>query len=467
MVLARSANITVVGCGYVGAVAAACLADLGHNVQAIDADPARIGLLVKGRSPIREPGLTELLERGLASGRLTFSTTYPDKVATDAVFISVGTPLASDGSSDLAAVLAVATTIGPRLAGPTVFVVKSTVPVGTMDTLSKLLRSSTAVPVAFVSNPEFLREGTAVGDFVRPDRIVLGSDDESAMDLIEAIYGPLNAQVVRVDSRTAELTKYAANAFLAMKISFINEMAMISEAVGADVDAVARGIGLDRRIGPAFLAPGLGWGGSCFPKDTLALLDTAARAQVNTGLLRAIIATNDDQIPRTIEKLLEGLDGIKGRRITILGAAFKPGTDDTRASPAVALAARLISEGAVVTVYDPEVPVDRIATLAAYARIAGSLEEAAQDAEALVVATACPEFIAADLVGLAELVSRRFIVDARNCIDPARARLAGFDYRCFGRPTLEGPPIRSRVFPSAKLTHEGLSLQNPLEARQS
>ena len=428
------ANVGVIGCGYVGAVSAACLAELGHDVECIDIDRERINLLRSGRSPIYEPGLEEILVRGLRAGRLAFSSDYPDQFRASIVFIAVNTPGSQEGAADLRAVRDAVAQVAPRLQTGSIIVNKSTVPIGTGDLVEGVARRCGARDVSVVSNPEFLREGSAVGDFLHPDRIILGSNDSTAIDRVEALYAGLDAPVQRVDIRTAEMIKYASNAFLATKISFINEMAAICEALGADVADVAAGMGLDVRIGAQFLHAGLGWGGSCFPKDVRALAHMAAVHGAHPQLLRSVMEINNEQRLRTVRKLRNAVGDLDGKRILILGAAFKASTDDTRNSPAIELASLLQLEGAHVAIYDPVVTAEAILRLQPGIEVVSSVADGARGSHGIVLATDWPEFLELDFGILRQLVARPVMIDGRNCLDPATVTRAGFAYDCIGRP---------------------------------
>ncbi|MCC6381916.1 MAG: UDP-glucose/GDP-mannose dehydrogenase family protein [Dehalococcoidia bacterium] len=427
-------RIAVIGCGYVGAVSAACFAHLGHEVECVDTDPERVALLDAGRSPIHEPGLDELLRTGVAAGRLSFRSTYPDRFAARIVFIAVNTPESQEGAADIRAVRDAVTAVAARLQPGSIIVNKSTVPIGTGDLVVGMARRSGQCPFAVVSNPEFLREGSAISDFMNPDRIVLGSDDRVAIDRVADLYGPLEAHVQRVDIRTAEMIKYASNAFLATKISFINEIAAICEALGADVAEVARGMGMDSRIGHQFLSAGLGWGGSCFPKDVKALAHMAAVHGAHPQLLRSVMEINRDQQFRALQKVREAVGVLDDARVAILGASFKANTDDIRNSPALALASLLQLEGARVTVYDPVVQARRVQDAVPGVAVAASVLEAARDAEAVVLATDWLEFQLLDWQAVARVVARPVVIDARNALEPRTLAAAGFEYRCIGRP---------------------------------
>ena len=407
-------------------------------------------MLRAGRSPIHEPGLDELIAKGLKAGRLNFHNSYPEHFEAQIVFIAVNTPESQEGAADIRAVRDAVSTVAPRLLPGSIIVNKSTVPIGTGDLVSGMAHRSGNGAISVVSNPEFLREGSAIDDFMSPDRIVLGSDDPDAIDRVADLYAPLEAVVQRVDIRTAEMVKYASNAFLATKISFINEIASICEALGADVEQVARGMGMDARIGMQFLKSGLGWGGSCFPKDVKALAHMAAVHGTHPQLLRSVMEINSGQRLRTVQKVRQALGGLEGRRVAILGAAFKADTDDIRNSPALDLASLLLLEGAEVAIFDPVVPGDRVARAVPNARVAASAIDAAVDADALILATDWPEFRDIDLTVLAATMRNNVIVDARNFFEPSKVRAAGFEYRALGRPGVEGGPIGGRA--AARLT---------------
>jgi len=431
------ANVAVLGCGYVGGVTAACLAELGHSVECIDLDANRVQMYRSGRSPIYEPGLDEVLQKGISRGLLKFHHAYPDNIDADVVFIAVNTPGSAEGAADLRAVRDAVSMAAPRMKRGAVLVNKSTVPIGTGDLVEGMVKRVTDTHISVVSNPEFLREGSAVADFMHPDRIVLGSNDPAAIAKVESLYRHLDANVLRVDIRTAEMIKYASNAFLATKISFINEIAAICESLGADVQDVARGMGLDDRIGPRFLAAGLGWGGSCFPKDVRALAHMASVHGTHPQLLRSVMEINSGQKHRTLARLRSALGGLEGASLLILGAAFKAHTDDLRNSPAIELANLLAHEGAHVRIIDPVVPAERIAAEAASAEVASSVLTGATGVDALVLATDWPEYINFDYSTVRHVVARPVIFDGRNALDAALLARAGFAYLCIGRPALE------------------------------
>ncbi|GJD35706.1 UDP-glucose dehydrogenase family protein [Methylobacterium aerolatum] len=432
-------RIAMTGAGYVGLVSGACLADFGHEVVCIDHDPAKIAALEAGRMPIFEPGLDALVADNVRQGRLSFRTELREAVAqADAVFIAVGTPSRrGDGFADLSYVYEAAREIAGALSGYTVVVTKSTVPVGTGDEVERIIREANpAADFAVVSNPEFLREGAAIGDFKRPDRIVVGTEDARAEAVMREVYRPLylNAAPILVTGRrTAELTKYAANAFLAAKITFINEMADLCEAVGADVQAVARGIGLDKRIGGKFLHAGPGYGGSCFPKDTLALAKTAQDAGTPLRLVETVVAVNDQRKRAMARKVVRACGGsVRGKTIALLGLTFKPDTDDMRDAPSLAITAGLQDAGASVRAYDPE-GIEQARPLLPGVTFAEDIYSCAEGADALVIVTEWNAFRALDLDRLRTAMRGAVLVDLRNIYDPAIAAQHGFAYQGIGR----------------------------------
>jgi UDPglucose 6-dehydrogenase len=441
-------KIAMVGSGYVGLVSGACLADFGHDIVCIDKDPAKIEALRAGIMPIYEPGLADLVASNVRGGRLTFTTDLAEGVAgAGAVFIAVGTPSRrGDGHADLSFVHAVAAELGEHLTAPAVVVTKSTVPVGTGDEVERIIAeanggSGPGVQFAVASNPEFLREGAAIGDFKRPDRIVIGTDDEWARDRMREVYRPLflnRAPILFTSRRSAELIKYAANAFLATKITFINEMADLCEKVGADVQDVARGIGLDNRIGPKFLHAGPGYGGSCFPKDTLALLKTAEDYDSPTRIIEAVVKVNDSRKRAMGRKVIEalggaaGTEGVRGKRVALLGLTFKPNTDDMRDAPSIAIAQTLADAGVEVVAYDPE-GMDAARPLMPGVTMAGSAYAAVEGADAIVIVTEWDAFRALDLERIRVLARAPVLVDLRNIYEPAEVRAAGFAYSSIGR----------------------------------
>jgi UDPglucose 6-dehydrogenase len=453
-------RVTMIGAGYVGLVSGACFADFGHHVTCVDKDAGRIAALKRGEIPIFEPGLADLVVTNMAQERLAFSTT-PDGIdEADAVFIAVGTPSRrGDGHADLSYIYSAVREIAPLLSPTAVVVTKSTVPVGTGDEIERILRDlRPEADMQVVSNPEFLREGAAIYDFKHPDRIVIGSDNEAARAVMAEVYRPLYlnaAPLLCVSRRTAELIKYAANAFLATKITFINEIADLCERTGADVQDVARGMGLDNRIGGKFLHAGPGFGGSCFPKDATALLKTAHDHGVPLRIVETVAAVNDQRKRAMARKVLTALDGsIRGKTVAVLGLSFKPNTDDMRDSPSIPLITALHDLGAVVRGYDPA------AMEAAKAYLpdviyCGSAYEAAEGAEAVVIATEWEQFRALDLDRLRAIMARPVIVDLRNIYRAEEMKRANFRYLAVGRPSAERQveaPLPRRRKASAKST---------------
>jgi UDPglucose 6-dehydrogenase len=428
-------DLAVVGVGYVGLVTGACFADLGNRVVALDVDAARIEGLKRGELPIYEPGLQELVERNVRADRLRFTTSYEEALrSAEFVFIAVGTPSGVDGEADLQHVRAVAESIARAMTHPLIIVNKSTVPVGTGDWVADILRSKQPKPIAFsvVSCPEFLREGSAIGDFMNPARIVLGSFDADAAERVAQLHLPLRAPIVITDLRTAEMIKYASNAFLATKISFINEIANICEALGADIKEVATGMGYDPRIGRAFLDAGLGYGGSCFPKDVLALAYMAAEKGRHPQLLQAVMDINADSRRRIVERIQELVGKLRGRTVGLLGLTFKPNTDDLREAPALDIARRLLAEGAAVRAYDP-VAMPRALQLIPELQMAADVYDLARGCDAVVVCTEWNEFKNLDLQRLRDAMRQPIVIDGRNVYDPAEMTAHGFQYRGVGR----------------------------------
>ena len=433
-------RIAMIGAGYVGLVSGACLADFGHHVSCIDKDMEKIAALERGELSIFEPGLDQLVATNVAAGRLDFAFDLKKAVSeADAVFIAVGTPSRrGDGHADLSYVHAAAREIGVNLSGFTVVITKSTVPVGTGDRVERILREiNPDADVVVASNPEFLREGAAIRDFKHPDRIIVGTDDERARKVLSDIYRPLylnQAPIMYTGRRTAELIKYAANAFLATKITFINEIADLAEHVGADVQEVARGIGFDNRIGPRFLHAGPGFGGSCFPKDTRALMKTAQDYDVPLRIIEAVLFVNDNRKRAMARKVAGALDGkVRDKTIGVLGLTFKPNTDDMREAPSISLITALIDMGALVKAYDPggmQNAKDELPGIT-YCRDAYSV---AQGSDALVIVTEWEEFRALDLKRLRNHMRQPVIVDLRNIYRPEQMVEHGFTYESVGRP---------------------------------
>ena len=434
-------KIAMVGSGYVGLVSGACFADFGHDVVCIDKDPSKIEKLHDGVMPIYEPGLDDLVASNVNAGRLSFTTDLAEGIKdASAIFIAVGTPSRrGDGHADLSFVYAVAREIGESLANDAVIVTKSTVPVGTGDEVERILQDSgTKHRFAVVSNPEFLREGAAIGDFKRPDRIVIGTEDEFGREVMSEVYRPLflnESPLLFTGRRTSELIKYAANAFLATKITFINEMADLCEQVGADVQDVSRGIGMDNRIGAKFLHAGPGYGGSCFPKDTLALLKTAEDYDSPTRIVEAVVKVNDSRKRAMGRKVLDALGGMKaarGKKAALLGLTFKPNTDDMRDSPAIAIAQALADAGVKVSAYDPE-GMEQAQPLMPQVTMCGSPYDAIEGADAVAIVTEWDAFRALDLARVKELANEPNLVDLRNIYSPADVRALGFTYDSIGR----------------------------------
>ena len=429
-------NITVVGVGYVGLVTGACFADLGNRVMCLDINEERIANLNKGIMPIYEPGLAELVERNVRAERLFFTTSYADALKdAEFVFIAVGTPEGVDGEADLQYVRMAAETIAKEMDHPLILINKSTVPVGTGDWVADIVRENQPKPIEFsvVSCPEFLREGSAITDFLNPDRTILGSEDHEAAERVAQLHLPLRAPIMITDLRTAEMIKYASNAFLATRISFINEIANICEALGADVKEVARGMGFDKRIGHHFLEAGVGYGGSCFHKDVKALAYMAQVHGRHPQLLQAVMDINAYQRKHVVIKLHELLgDSLEGKVIGLLGLAFKQNTDDMREAPSITIGDYCHDEGATVRGYDP---VARETALHAmpYLELTKSAYELAEGADALVVLTPWNEFMQLDMARIKEAMRTPVLIDGRNLYEPARMRELGFQYRGIGR----------------------------------
>ena len=434
-------RIAMIGGGYVGLVSGACFAEFGTEVTVVETDPGKLAALVEGRMPIYEPGLEQLVTTNAKAGRLTFTGELGVALhEAEAVFIAVGTPTRrGDGHADLSYVYAAAEQVARAMTGYAVIVTKSTVPVGTGRRIAEIVRATRPdLDFDVASNPEFLREGNAIGDFMRPDRVVIGTESERAREVMRRLYRPLyliEAPIVFTGIETAELIKYAANAFLAMKVTFINEMADLCEKAGADVHDVARGIGLDGRIGRKFLHPGPGFGGSCFPKDTLALVRIAQDAGAPTRLVETVVVVNDARKAGMAMRVIAACGGsVRGKTIAVLGLTFKPETDDMRDSPSIPIVSRLVEDGAIVQAFDPE-GMDQARPLlpgaVVYCRDALG---AAAGADALVLITEWNEFRALSPVRLRDAMRGRVLVDLRNVYDPVAMRQSGFDYHGVGRP---------------------------------
>lgn len=428
-------QICVVGVGYVGLVTAACFADLGNRVIALDISEEKVEGLKRGEMPIYEPGLKELVGRNVQAGRLSFTTSYSEGLnGTEFAFIAVGTPSGVDGEADLRYVAASARSIAEHMSGPLLIINKSTVPVGTGDWVADIVRGHLAKPIPFsvVSCPEFLREGSAIADFMQPHRTVLGSLDRDAAAKVAQLHLPLRAPIVITDLRTAEMIKYASNAFLAAKISFINEIANICEELGADVKEVAIGMGYDKRIGPMFLDAGLGYGGSCFPKDVKALAYMAAEKGRHPQLLHAVMEINNDRRPMAVTRVSEMVGDLRGRTVGLLGLSFKPNTDDMRDAPAVDIAQALLALGAKVRAYDP-VAMEVARPLLPEVKMASDPYELADGCDVLMVVTEWNEFKQLDLIRVRDCMNQPMLFDGRNIYDPEVMQQMGFKYRGFGR----------------------------------
>jgi UDPglucose 6-dehydrogenase len=432
-------RITMVGSGYVGLVSGACFADFGHDVVCVDKDDRKIAALLQGKMPIYEPGLAELVARNVAANRLGFSTDLPSNVkGADAVFIAVGTPSRrGDGHADLSYVFAAAEEIAGSIDRFTVVVNKSTVPVGTGDEVARIISATNpGADFAVISNPEFLREGAAIDDFKRPDRVVIGGEDPRALEVMRQIYRPLaigRSPIIEMSRRAAELTKYAGNAFLATKITFINEIADLCEKVGADVQDVARGIGLDNRIGSKFLHAGPGYGGSCFPKDTLALLKTSQDYDAPQRIVEAVVAVNDNRKRAMGRKIVAAMGGdVRGKTVAVLGLTFKPNTDDMRDSPAISVIQTLQDQGAIIRAYDPE-GIEQAKHVLDNVTYCEGPYQAIEGADAVAIVTEWDAFRALDLTRVKALLKTPIIVDLRNIYNRAEVEAAGFEYTAVGR----------------------------------
>ncbi len=432
-------RLCVVGSGYVGLVTAACFADSGNHVVGVDSDAAKVASLGRGQCPFYEPGLAELLAENLTSGRLRFTTHLGDGVAAaSVVFIAVGTPPRADGSADLTMVEAVARQIAEQLRGPAVVVIKSTVPVGTGAKVEAIMRAATRHPVHLVSNPEFLKEGAAVDDFFRPDRVVVGAEDAAAGDLVAELYKPFlrnNKPLLRMSRAASELTKYASNAYLATRISFINEIAEVCEKFGVDVDEVRRGMGSDARIGQHFLYPGIGYGGSCFPKDVQALASFARGVGADCRILDAVHQRNRRQAEGMTERIVARLgEPLSGKKVAVWGVAFKPKTDDVREAPALAIVQALLERGVRIALHDPKALESARSALGARAEYCADAYEVLKGADALLICTEWNEFRSPDFDRIAAALRQRVIFDGRNLYDAATVKRYNLEYYSVGRP---------------------------------
>jgi len=430
-------KIAVVGTGYVGLVVGACLAETGNDVTCVDKDAAKVRTLRKGRVPIFEPGLNELVVKNQDEGRLTFTTQLGRAVkGAQIIFIAVGTPQGEDGSADLQHVLDVARDVGRAMEGYKVIVNKSTVPVGTAEKVRSVIRRETTHPFSVVSNPEFLKQGAAVDDFMKPDRVVIGAEDPRGAEMMVALYQPFTrtgAPIMVMDCPSAELSKYAANALLATRISFMNEIANVCELFGADVDRVRQAVGSDRRIGTSFLFPGVGYGGSCFPKDVKALVRFSADKKYDFRVLKAVESVNDSQKRVLVRKMEAHFGSLKGKTIAVWGLAFKPKTDDMREAPAVPIVKALLEKGAKVQVYDPEAQKVAKAIFGTKVSYAAKSYDALRGADALAIVTEWHEFREPDFPRMRKLMRSPVIFDGRNIYQPQQMKAHGFTYNSIGR----------------------------------
>jgi UDPglucose 6-dehydrogenase len=431
-------NVAVIGTGYVGLVAGSCFAESGNEVVCVDNNAEKIAELQKGVIPIYEPGLPEMIERNVREERLTFTTDLPAAVRKAfVIFIAVGTPTTPSGAADLSAVFAVAGEIGKAMDRYKVIVTKSTVPVGTTDRVREIVRSQTSQVFDVVSNPEFLKQGAAVEDFMKPDRVVVGADDVRATEILRDLYAPFvrtGSPVLTVDIRTAEMLKYAANAFLASRISFMNEIANLCELVGADVDMVRKGLASDSRIGPAFLFPGVGYGGSCFPKDTRALIQTAREHGYSMKILESVEAVNGLQPKRLVEKILRHFEGnVNEKRIALWGLSFKPRTNDMRDAPSISIIRQLREAGAVITAYDPEAMEEARKIFGDTIQLCPNNYACLEGADALVIATEWQAFRNPNFERMKSMMRQAVIFDGRNIYEPTHIRQLGFTYYGVGR----------------------------------
>ena len=431
-------NIAVIGTGYVGLVAGSCFAESGNDVVCVDNDAAKIEKLQKGVIPIYEPGLPEIIDRNLREQRLTFSTDIDAAVKKSFImFIAVGTPTGQDGAADLSAVRQVATAIGKAMDRYKVIVIKSTVPVGTSEQIRDIIKKETQHQFDLLSNPEFLKQGAAVEDFMKPDRVVVGADDVRAAEMLRDLYAPFvrtGSPVLIMDNRSAEMVKYAANAFLAARISFMNEVANLCEQVGANIEMIRKGIASDSRIGPAFLFAGLGFGGSCFPKDVRALAQTGRENKYEMKILNAVDAVNVDQALRFVEKVRNHFGGnLRDKRFGVWGLAFKPRTNDMRDAPAIRVIEILLSEGATVTGYDPEAMDEAARIFGSRLKLASNNYGCLEDADALLLLTEWQAFRNPNFERMKTLMRQPVVFDGRNVYDPAQLRQVGFTYYSVGR----------------------------------
>ena len=433
-------NITVIGCGYVGLVSGTCLAALGHRIIAVDVDQARVAALRQGKVPIYEPGLSELIQAEVKNGRLSFTTdTAAAVAAAETIFIAVGTPPAPEGGYDMTMLFAAAKAVAAAANGPKTLVIKSTVPPGTGDQVEALVKSA-AHPMEVANNPEFLREGTAIQDFMQPDRIIFGAGSNQGLAVLREIYQPLidrGYSIFSMGRQSAELTKFAANAMLAMRISFINELSQLATAVGADIESVRMGIGSDKRIGPAFLKAGVGYGGSCFPKDVAALVHQMRRLSLQPHLLEGIEKANQRQKVAFSRRILDVLAEVKHPHIAVWGLAFKADTDDVREAPAFEIVRALLAGHATVSVYDPQAMPNSRVVLKDTVRWCDNLEQCTRGADAVALITDWPVFVTVDWHSVKQWMRGLHVFDGRNCLASGRVAAAGLHYYAIGRPEVK------------------------------
>lgn len=431
-------KIAVLGTGYVGLSTGVCLSEIGHHVFCIDINEQKINNLRKGISPIYEPGLESLVASNMTAGRLQFTTSLEEGINdAEIIIIAVGTPQGDDGAADLSYLEQAAKDISKYVVDRNIIVIKSTVPVGTNEYIQKIIEAECGFSVQMVSNPEFLRQGSAIHDTMNPDRIIIGSDQKAAAEKITEMYLPLNAPIIITDIRSAEMIKYASNAFLATKISYINEIANLCEVVGANVEDVAYGVGKDKRIGEAFLQAGIGYGGSCFPKDVKALLHTASLHQVDFSILKETIAINDNQQKLLVKKALKRFGDLKGKKIAMLGLSFKPETDDMREAPSIKIAHSLTKMGAEVVAYDPVAINNAKLVLGDIITYASSVNEAILHADALMIVTEWKEFTQLDFASVVKKMNHPIIFDGRNCLEEEQLNACeNIEYYSVGRPEL-------------------------------
>ncbi|CAM4282497.1 UDP-glucose dehydrogenase family protein [Lacicoccus alkaliphilus] len=432
-------EIAVIGTGYVGLVTGACLSEVGNRVTCIDIDEEKVATLKQGISPIYEEGLEALLRKNISESRLDFTTDYKEGLAgKDIVYIAVGTPQNDDGSADLTAVAAVCRALSKHLVQDVIIVTKSTVPVGTNEYIKGLIEENllSDATISIASNPEFLRQGSAVYDTFNGDRIVIGSDSPEVLDVLETVNEGFGLPMVRTNLRSAEMIKYASNAFLATKISFINEMANLSERIGANIDDVSRGMGMDQRIGEAFLNAGIGYGGSCFPKDTRAIISVAREAEYDMQILENVVDSNERQRGIIVEKVMDRFDSISGRKVAVLGLAFKPNTDDVRAAPSISVIEKLIGEGAEVHTFDPAAMENARKVLPEGIHYRDNIEDAVRDAEIAIILTEWKEIKSFPIEKYESLMETPVVFDGRNCFTLEGVGKTGVEYHSIGRPSI-------------------------------